>query len=1183
MIGTLWTGISGLSSHQKALDNESNNIANVNTIGYKSSRISFADMMYQDKIGKGSKVLDAEKLYTQGNLKLTGMNYDMALSGDGFFTVANKSSSGTSESYYTRAGNFRMGNNGTLQDSAGNEVQGWMMSSIDIDNDVMTTNPNVNVFTNDYSKLLGSEIIRHSTYVETITAKATDYLVTAQSDSTSIFSGDGAKTKSSKISDVELATSDYSNWLQKLKDEPDGISSPSTAQISQINFKSGSESIIGKNGDYIYVYIDGNKYSQNFILTTATSELKADLLAYDPVTYPDLEGLSGTALETAKTVYDKAAGKIATYKALADKISQIPGLVATMVKEVGTTADVLELDDSFSASTKNVDMLNGIMQIKSLIPGEQFTVSEVAETSGITTVQGNTQTTSVGVKGSGIGAVETSRDALANLISGKQQDVYTTSDLNLSKSPMYQYNLSIYDKELGYTLPVPNNGATPPVSVSLFIDATDANGDFTIDELVNKFNQAGSSSTPALSRYVVARNVNNNLVIETLDSNYDVEFNGNIKQLPSMQINLNEIIDNADYTFNIQNGVDLVNLSLTDATYTPFIASNLIDTALSQSQVYNTLKDKITTYNNTNPIDKLYISPLNNGSFSIYTENENVDFDGSTVGIVDDIPDVNSINGVSGIVTTLDNTKISVPFQVDMNAILSSEIFGSEVTWIQNPDGTYESNGVVNLDNTPLSKKLIELNQNYIKDIEFTFDGFGALNTENFTLKDGNTIIGEITGTGYTGTENVTTPLNTSYVDSWDYSNLESTSQGEGTVKLNGITQAISVFATGDALDLNKMVVTLQGTIPSSAPQTPSVPPPYRFTIKDTTDSTVLADINYTTTSTDPATFYAGLLNEIKNTPAYQNGLITATSDATGVNILNHNLIFSSVDNSLDFDTTQGLDGIAKEVKYTIDTGDGSNKSKSLFKLTINNEELVYKTDDTPTSEDVRNYFTSIIQSNPTLNNLVEISGTGDEFIIKNKDTLASGYQNFTASFQNYSLTQANDGYETMNTAISPLTTIDVNENYSGRKGAGAEFLEIINKVDQTASQGSLQLRLDLLRITDSTFGEFSVDSTGLITMKQDGVKFAIGQAAIAMFNNNRGLNAIGDNLLAKTNESGDPIYNINNDKTAKIEAKTLELSTANLSESLVNLMIFQRAFEANAKSITTADGLLNTLLNLKR
>ena len=160
---------------------------------------------------------------------------------------------------------------------------------------------------------------------------------------------------------------------------------------------------------------------------------------------------------------------------------------------------------------------------------------------------------------------------------------------------------------------------------------------------------------------------------------------------------------------------------------------------------------------------------------------------------------------------------------------------------------------------------------------------------------------------------------------------------------------------------------------------------------------------------------------------------------------------------------------------------------------------------------------------------------------------------------------------------------IDRNEDGSGKEGAGAEFMQIVNTIDQTTSKDSLQLRLDTLGISDSAFGEFRVDDTGLIIMKQDGADFAIGQIAIAKFNSMRGLNAVGDNLYSKTNNSGEAIYNLNNNKTAKIESKSLELSTADLSESLVNLMVFQRAFEANAKSITTADQLLNTLINLKR
>jgi len=101
--------------------------------------------------------------------------------------------------------------------------------------------------------------------------------------------------------------------------------------------------------------------------------------------------------------------------------------------------------------------------------------------------------------------------------------------------------------------------------------------------------------------------------------------------------------------------------------------------------------------------------------------------------------------------------------------------------------------------------------------------------------------------------------------------------------------------------------------------------------------------------------------------------------------------------------------------------------------------------------------------------------------------------------------------------------------------------------------------------------------------MIQDGARFAVGQVAIAKFIANRGLEPMGNNLLRATLDSGDPIYNINNEKTADVQSGTLELSTADLSESLVNLMVYQRAFEANAKSITTADTILNTLIQLKR
>ncbi|RXK09437.1 hypothetical protein CRV05_10415 [Halarcobacter bivalviorum] len=487
--------------------------------------------------------------------------------------------------------------------------------------------------------------------------------------------------------------------------------------------------------------------------------------------------------------YDIAAGRVATYRALADKISEIPGLRAYMVSEDGgTNNDVLEDNDIFKLSTSNKDMLKGIIQIESLIPGKAFDISEVGETSNNNSVAGAYQSTSIAVAGTGVGALQSARDALARAITGNQQDVYTPADLGLSGNSTlndFRYSLTIYDKELEKIIPVPNDNATIPQPVD--INITDVT---SVQDFVDQFNAQAQSSSPALADYVEALNINGNVVIQTKDHNYDVEFSGSLKD-----------------------AVNVVNVAGTTGTTSSTISGTNID-------------------------------------------------------------------------------------------------FG--------------------------------------KGIDFTY-----------TYDDG-TINGNVNISGANSLADIATQINA--------------------------VSGLSATVVG-----NDVVV---------------------------------------------------------------------TSDA-GTNFTTSNF-------------TNGLTGVTN-------------------------------------------------------------------------------------------------------------VPIDKNNDYSGRQGAGAEFIELVNTVDQTTTQSSLQLKLDTLGISDSAFGEFSVDSTGLITMKQDGAVFAIGQVSIALFNNTRGLNPSGDNLLAKTNESGEPIYNLNNDKTAKIEGKTLELSTADLSESLVNLMVFQRAFEANAKSITTSDQLLNTLINLKR
>ena len=753
MVGALWTGISGLAGSQTALDNESNNIANVNTIGYKSSRISFADQMYQDKIGKGVTSFDVEKLYTQGNLKLTGVSYDMALSGDGFFQVSDGR-----DVFYTRAGNFRMGESGTLEDVGKNKVQGWSMAPVTPD-DITSTDPNASKFTNDFSKLLGNKIIRDTTSIETIIAKATDYTSTAVSDPNSIYTGAGYKTASTKIADVELLISEYNSLLTTHSNaDPKPTASTSRVQKDFMDFELNDAANVLGTGDEMYVYIDGTKYSQSFDTDEST-----------------------------------------TMKKFADKLSNTAGFRASFTTNAYAHTSPTGADPS------------GGIYIEGLIPGKSYRITEFGWTDASNSNQatkGDVITVQTAVEGTGMGAIGSIRDALAETVSGKQMDVYTASDLTFNATAAnndYSYQITIYDNDLEANVTVPTNALTVGL-VDIDIAAPDVST--AIDQMAAAINATAAATAVAteMAYYVKAYNINGNLVVKTLDKNNDVEFTGTMLKLPS--------------------------------------------TATSEVQ-----------------------------------------------------------------------------------------------------------------------------------------------------------------------------------------------------------TLTVAGAATGQVTFLGRTVANADGTAGHQ------------------TGAEIAADI---------------------------------VADQTGI----------------------------------IAVWNAANPTQEI--LTITNVGAVLTLTYKDTEGDV-----PVVPAAASAGSTFAVS-------IQTTEGIAGGIKARNAS-------------------------------YSGREGAGAEFLEISTTINQTASKSDLQLRLDSLTLTDSAFGDFSVDATGLITMKQDGTDYAVGQIAVAKFTDKRGLSPMGDNLLKSTNRSGAAIFNVNNDKTADVKGGTLELSTADLSESLVNLMVFQRAFEANAKSITTADQILTTLIQLKR
>lgn len=139
MMRSLWSGVSGMQNHQTKMDVVGNNIANVNTNGFKKGRADFQDMISQQlsgaaapttevggvnpkEVGLGVQTAAIHTIFTQGNLQSTGVSTDVAIQGNGFFVLQNGE-----KTYFTRNGAFSLDKDGTLVNPAnGYRVQGWM-------------------------------------------------------------------------------------------------------------------------------------------------------------------------------------------------------------------------------------------------------------------------------------------------------------------------------------------------------------------------------------------------------------------------------------------------------------------------------------------------------------------------------------------------------------------------------------------------------------------------------------------------------------------------------------------------------------------------------------------------------------------------------------------------------------------------------------------------------------------------------------------------------------------------------------------------------------------------------------------------------------------------------------------------------------------------------------------------
>lgn len=148
MMRSFFSAISGLKNHRIMMDVVGNNIANVNTTGFKHARITFEDLLHQTltpatgptaalggqnpvQVGNGAKLATIDMIATQGALQSTGRPTDLALQGDGFFVLSDNASTPTY--FFTRDGNLSLGvaaNSGDprplVHSSTGMHIKGWV-------------------------------------------------------------------------------------------------------------------------------------------------------------------------------------------------------------------------------------------------------------------------------------------------------------------------------------------------------------------------------------------------------------------------------------------------------------------------------------------------------------------------------------------------------------------------------------------------------------------------------------------------------------------------------------------------------------------------------------------------------------------------------------------------------------------------------------------------------------------------------------------------------------------------------------------------------------------------------------------------------------------------------------------------------------------------------------------------
>ena len=374
MMRSLWAGVSGLQAHQIAMDIEGNNIANVNTTGFKYSRANFSDLLSQTakiatapqgelggknsmQIGLGTQISSVTKIFKQGSIQTTDKNTDLAIQGDGFFVV---SPDGGKTYKYSRNGDFSFDAEGNFVEGNGYIIQGWMRDDTtgQIDSTAPISNitipPGLTTPANDTGFITLKANLASGNSVGT--SKSPIYTLDANHGWVDV-DGDGL-LQSTAEAHVENDTGQNAfNTDKKLYER---------GQDFGALFNANGEAFNLTNGQGVWISYAQAQTSSNTIVADPSGTTTIDLVING-------EDITGSIIST-----DDAA--VATY--IASLINQKTSLTGVEAQISGGTGLYLINDNKTGteAKTKNIEVTKGIGDQTSLATAQYITAYQYTYT-----------------------------------------------------------------------------------------------------------------------------------------------------------------------------------------------------------------------------------------------------------------------------------------------------------------------------------------------------------------------------------------------------------------------------------------------------------------------------------------------------------------------------------------------------------------------------------------------------------------------------------------------------------------------------------------------------------------------------------------------------------------------------------------------------------------------------------